>query len=143
MAKSKKAHRTKNLTWTACTKMTTVSLITDGDDLILPLPESACEHLGWKIGDTVVWTDRGDGSFSLTKRDPTTRTVKVLVETVALTKRSYFVDVDADHPEWATDSVVCNDVEPTLTEYLDEVVTGHRVVSQDEYKKLIGDCDEQ
>lgn len=46
--------------------MTTVSLIADGDDLILPLPASMCEDLGWTVGDTVVWTDNNDGSFSLT-----------------------------------------------------------------------------
>jgi hypothetical protein len=49
--------------------MTTVSLIADGDDLILPLSVSVCEDLGWTIGDTVVWTDNNDGSFSLTKAD--------------------------------------------------------------------------
>ena len=46
--------------------MPTVSLVADGDDLILPLPSSVIKDLGWKIGDTVIWTDNNDGSFSLT-----------------------------------------------------------------------------
>jgi hypothetical protein len=122
--------------------MTTVSLIADGDDLILPLPEQACEQLGWKIGDTVSWTDHGDGTYSLTKKAPVVNTVKVLVETVQIIKHSYFVDVPADHPQWATDTVTCNEAKSALSEYLDEVITGYRVVSPAEYKKIIGDCDE-
>jgi hypothetical protein len=50
--------------------MTTVSLIADGDDLVLPLPDSMCEDLNWKDGDTVMWTDNNDGTFSLTKVEP-------------------------------------------------------------------------
>ncbi len=122
--------------------MTIVSLIADGDDLILPLPESACEHLGWKIGDTVVWTDNGDGTISLTKKEPTVQKIKVLVEAVQIIKRSYFVDVPAAHPEWATDTVVCQEASPALCENLDEVIVSYRIVSQEEYRKMIGDCDE-
>lgn len=36
-------------------------------DLILPLPEDLLEGAGWKEGDTLKWTDNGDGSWTLTK----------------------------------------------------------------------------
>jgi len=26
-----------------------------------------CEELGWEVGDTLVWSDNGDGSWSLAK----------------------------------------------------------------------------
>lgn len=32
-----------------------------GDDLI--------HSLGWKVGDTVVWADNGDGSWSISKAE--------------------------------------------------------------------------
>lgn len=36
-------------------------------DLVLPLPEDLLEGAGWKEGDTLKWTDLGNGSWSLTK----------------------------------------------------------------------------
>lgn len=45
----------------------TVTVIQDGDDLILPLPDDMMEEVGWKIGDTVRWTDNGNGTWSIHK----------------------------------------------------------------------------
>jgi len=45
-----------------------VTLEEDGDDLILPLPEELLENLEWAIGDTLEWTDQGQGSWSLRKK---------------------------------------------------------------------------
>jgi hypothetical protein len=36
-------------------------------DLVLPLPDDLLEDAGWKTGDTLKWTDLGNGSWSLTK----------------------------------------------------------------------------
>ena len=36
-------------------------------DLILPLPEDLLLLQGWKDGDTLEWTDNGDGSWFLQK----------------------------------------------------------------------------
>lgn len=36
-------------------------------DLVLPLPDDLLEGAGWKTGDTLKWTDLGDGTWSLTK----------------------------------------------------------------------------
>ena len=36
-------------------------------EIILPFPEDLLEQAGWKEGDTLEWTDNGDGSWSITK----------------------------------------------------------------------------
>jgi hypothetical protein len=38
----------------------------DSGDIFLDLSDVA-QELGWKEGDTLVWTDNGDGSWSLKK----------------------------------------------------------------------------
>ena len=37
-------------------------------DAILQFPPEMLEQVGWKEGDTLEWTDRGDGSWSLKKK---------------------------------------------------------------------------
>jgi hypothetical protein len=37
-------------------------------ELILPLPADMLTMQGWKEGDTLDWTDNGDGSWSLSKK---------------------------------------------------------------------------
>jgi len=44
-----------------------VQIENDGDDLILPLGEDLCKELGWSVGDTLLWTDNHDGTFTLSK----------------------------------------------------------------------------
>ena len=38
------------------------------EELILDLGEEICGPLGWVEGDTIVWTDMGNGSWQLTKQ---------------------------------------------------------------------------
>jgi bifunctional DNA-binding transcriptional regulator/antitoxin component of YhaV-PrlF toxin-antitoxin module len=46
----------------------TVEEADDGSgDIVLPLPPELLETQGWKEGDTLEWTDMGDGAWSLTK----------------------------------------------------------------------------
>ena len=40
----------------------------DPDNVLLKIPPEICEAQGWKEGDTLEWTDRGDGSWSLEKK---------------------------------------------------------------------------
>lgn len=49
----------------------TATLIEDTStgDLILPLPTELLNQLGWEFGDTLVWSDNSNGSFSLTKKE--------------------------------------------------------------------------
>lgn len=44
-----------------------VELIEDGEDLILPLDNEIFDELGWQVGDTLNWSDNGDGSWTLRK----------------------------------------------------------------------------
>jgi len=44
------------------------------DELILDLGEEICGPLGWVEGDTIVWTDMGNGSWQLTKQQITPTT---------------------------------------------------------------------
>ena len=44
-----------------------VTVIEEGDDLILPLPERMLEEAGWKDGDLLDWADNGNGSWTLKK----------------------------------------------------------------------------
>lgn len=38
-------------------------------ELILPFSDELMDQLGWKIGDTIIWTDLKDGSWTLTKKE--------------------------------------------------------------------------
>ena len=49
----------------------TVEVIQDDQDpehLLLDHGTELCEQLGWRVGDTLTWTDNGDGSWTLTKQ---------------------------------------------------------------------------
>lgn len=49
-------------------QMKTIELIEDENgELILPLDDEIFADLDWKVGDTVKWTDNGDGSWTITK----------------------------------------------------------------------------
>lgn len=37
-------------------------------DLMLPLPYELLEMQGWKAGDTLIWIDNGNGSWSIEKK---------------------------------------------------------------------------
>jgi hypothetical protein len=39
------------------------------EELIMPLPEDLLESQGWREGDTLDWTDNGDGTWGLRKID--------------------------------------------------------------------------
>lgn len=41
---------------------------TNPDELILQFPPELLEVAGWKEGDNLTWTDRGDGSWELSKK---------------------------------------------------------------------------
>jgi len=48
----------------------TVTVVEDEQDpgqLLLDLGTELCEQLGWQVGDTLYWTDNGDGSWTLSK----------------------------------------------------------------------------
>ena len=99
-------------------------------DLILPLPEKLLEETGWKTGDTLDWNDNGDGSFSMTKKEPTTEWV--LVETVSQFRERYMIEVPKGKELWALDTVTMNEAKEFSQEHLGETIVSHRVVSVEE-----------
>ena len=46
--------------------------ITINDEGILPLPSDLLKETGWKEGDSLLWIDNHDGTWSLVKEDLTT-----------------------------------------------------------------------
>ena len=40
----------------------------ESGDAIITFPPELLEQAGWAEGDTLEWTDRGDGSWLLTKK---------------------------------------------------------------------------
>ena len=64
--------KTKESSWV-------VPVVKDADhpqDLLLTLPEGLLEQCGWSAGDTLIWKDLQNGSWSLTKRTPRKSTRK-------------------------------------------------------------------
>lgn len=49
------------------TTLTVVANPDDPEELLLDLGLELCEQLGWHPGDTVDWTDNGDGSWTVKK----------------------------------------------------------------------------
>ena len=49
----------------------TVQVVDDPDhpgELLLDLGNELCAELGWAVGDTLVWTDNKDGTWTLRKK---------------------------------------------------------------------------
>ena len=40
-------------------------------EMLLDLGDELCEQMGWKPGDTIVWKDNKDGTWSLSKAEST------------------------------------------------------------------------
>lgn len=53
-------------------------------DLYLPIDDSVMDEMGWCVGDTIVWSENPDGSWSITKKedrlDPVSEAVAQLWE---------------------------------------------------------------
>ena len=48
----------------------TVTVLADGEDLILPLPEDMLEQVGWKTGDVLQWVCKDDQTWILQRKEP-------------------------------------------------------------------------
>ena len=47
----------------------TVTVLADGDELVLPLPDDMLKQVGWKTGDVLQWIKRDDESWVLQKKE--------------------------------------------------------------------------
>ena len=64
--------------------------------------------------------------------------VLVLVETISQFRMRYMVEVPADHPEYALDTVTMDEAVEFSQEHLGETIVSHREISEDDALKL---CD--
>ena len=58
--------------------------------------------------------------------------VWVLVECVSMFRMRYMVEVPAEHPEYALDTVTMNEAKEFSQEHLTETIVSHRVVTKEE-----------
>jgi hypothetical protein len=103
----------------------------ENGDLVLPLSDELLQSVGWRIGDTVVWKDNEDGSWTMSKK-PTTKIV--LVDTLVSYRMRYAVELAEDSPEsWALDTVTMEQAVEFSQECLGEQIVSHRVITEAEF----------
>ena len=47
----------------------TLTVEKDGEELVLPFPVELLNHMGWDIGDTLLWEITQDGNVSVRKKE--------------------------------------------------------------------------
>lgn len=106
----------------------------DTGELVLPIPDDVLETSGFEVGDTLEWVEN-HGAFTITKR----HMEWVLVECVSTFRQRYMVQVPKGKPEWALDTVVCEEAKEFSQEHLGEQIVSHRVLTEQDALQL---CDE-
>ena len=109
----------------------------ENGDLILPLSDEILSGTGIGIGDTVEWVDNGDGSWTIQKKEE--EMTWVMVEALQTFRMRYMVQVPATNPEWALDTVTCEEAKEFSQLSLPEIISSHRVMTEEEALAL---CDE-
>lgn len=61
---------------------------------------------------------------------------KVLVETIAMFRHRYVVETPEEHPEYALDTVVCDEAKEVSQLFLGENIVSHRVINDDEFIEI-------
>jgi hypothetical protein len=112
-----------------------VNRTTGTDDYFIELNDEILAETGFKIGDELEWADRGDGSWSLKKKVEKTW---VMVEAVHTFRMRYMVEVPAEHPEYALDTVTMDAAKEFSQEFIGQQIMSHRVISEEDALKL---CD--
>jgi hypothetical protein len=112
-----------------------VNRTTGTDDYFIELNDEILAETGFKIGDELEWADRGDGSWSLKKKVEKTW---VMVEAVHTFRMRYMVEVPAEHPEYALDTVTMDAAKEFSQEFIGQQIVSHRVISEEDALKL---CD--
>lgn len=62
----------------------------------------------------------------------------VMVETVSMYRMRYVVEVPKENPDWALDTVACNEAKEFSQKYLGEISVSHRTISMEEFLAM---CD--
>ena len=98
-------------------------------DAIIEFPPDLLEQAGWAEGDTLIWDERKDGSFILSKKD---ETEWVLVECISTFRERYMVEVPKGKELWALDTVTMEEAKEFSQEHLGETIVSHRVITKEE-----------
>lgn len=98
-------------------------------DRFIELPKEATDGLGWQDGDEIEWIDNDDGSYTLMKKDKT-ETCLVMVECVQQYRTRYVVEVPTTNPEWALDTVTCQEAKEFSQQDLGETIVSHRIITE-------------
>jgi len=107
-------------------------------ELILTFPDELMEQVGWKVGDTVVWSKEGD-SYVLSKKESEVDKEWVLVETVETFRMRFMVQVPKGKADWALDTVVMEEAKEFSQKFLGNQIISHRVVTEEEAIEI---CDQ-
>lgn len=102
----------------------------DDEGPFISFPQEAIKELGWQDGDEIEWIYIGNGSWSIRKKMP--ETCFVMVDCIQTYRTRYVVEVSADHPEWALDTVTCQDAKEFSQKDLGETIVSHRIVTEEE-----------
>ena len=98
-------------------------------DLAIPFTDEQLAEAGWTYGDTITWTDNGDGSWTLKKQE---EKEWVMVEAIQSFRMRYMVQVPKGKAEWALDTVTMQEAKEFSQEALPEVIVSHRVMTEAE-----------
>jgi len=121
-------------------KYTTEIKEDENGEFYIEFSDEVMSEVGWKEGDDLVWTDNGDGSWTLTKKVDDIMN-NYLVETVLVYRMRYVVKAkDSIH---ALDEVAMNEDNPEFSEFSQLCLGSHissvRELTDNEVLKL---CDE-
>ncbi len=110
----------------------------ESGNLILPISEKLMKEVGWEIGDSIEWSDNGDGSWTMTKK---VKTKLVMVETVSSFRIRYVVELPEDAEEEMAHDRVLNDgdIKEFSQVHISEEVSGSRVVTNKQYLKVFNE----
>jgi len=100
----------------------------DEEGQFISFPQETIKELGWQEGDEIEWIDNKDGSWTLKKID--TEKCLVMVECVQHYRTRYVVEVPATNPEWALDTVTCQEAKEFSQKDLGETIVSHRVITE-------------
>lgn len=121
---------------------TYIATVTDAEDgsgdVIIPLDPSMVSSLGWKPGDTVIWKDNNDGTFSITKKEIMTKKL-LMVESVSMFRMRYLVEVDEGDEELTSaeldnmlEGLKADECEELGQKHIGQQLMSTRIVSHDE-----------
>lgn len=110
------------------------------DDYYIALDDKISKELGWNIGDTLIWKDNKDGTFTVTKKENMEDLKLFLVETVSIFRHRYAIK--AKSLEHAYDTVVLEEATEISQKHIDENIVSGREITEEEYIKMYDEDNE-